>query len=108
MSLAARLKSLRLRKSQSLQEVADAVGASKAHIWDLESGRATNPTIELVTKLAKHFKVAVADIVGENPDSTSERSEDVALYRELKTLSDDDKETIRVLMNRLKQRSLGP
>ena len=35
MALAAKIKELRLKKGLSLQDLADAVGASKAHIWDL-------------------------------------------------------------------------
>jgi transcriptional regulator with XRE-family HTH domain len=102
MSLAAMLKRLRLRNRQSLQEVADAVGASKTHVWDLETGRSSNPSVELLTKLAKHFQVRIADLVGENPNASDEDADLVALYRELKELSDNDRETIRVLMQRLK------
>lgn len=65
MSLAAKLKELRGKSRQSLQDVADAIGASKTHIYDLETGRSTNPSIELLTKLATHFRVAIADLVGE-------------------------------------------
>ena len=102
MSLAAKLKDLRVRHRQSLQEVADAVGASKTHVWDLETGRSSNPSIELLTKLANHFKIRIADLVGENPEGVGEDGDLVALYRELKDLSQDDRETIRLLMSRLK------
>ena len=47
-------------------EVADAVGVSKAHIWELEKGRADNPSMSLVTRLADHFGVSVASLVGED------------------------------------------
>ena len=53
MSFASKLNRLRNNKRQTLQEVADAVGVSKTHIWELEKGRAGNPTIDLVIKLAK-------------------------------------------------------
>ena len=36
MSLGARLRELRIKKNRSLQNVADAVKASKAHIWEIE------------------------------------------------------------------------
>ena len=60
MSLANKLKELRLKKGQSLQQVADGVGVSKAHIWELERGSSTNPGLELLRKLAAHFSVTVA------------------------------------------------
>jgi transcriptional regulator with XRE-family HTH domain len=100
MAIGFRLKALRAKNRQSLQEVADAVGASKTHIWDLETGRSENPSIELLTKLAGHFRVSIADLVGENPNAEGESGELIALYRDLKSLSDTDRETIRVLMER--------
>lgn len=36
----------------SLQGVADAAGISKTHIWELERGRNTNPTIETIARVA--------------------------------------------------------
>ena len=39
---------------------------SKAHIWELEKGRADNPSMSLVTRLADHFGVSVASLVGED------------------------------------------
>jgi transcriptional regulator with XRE-family HTH domain len=102
MSLATKLKELRVRKKQSLQDVADAIGASKTHVWDLETGRSSNPSVDLLTKLATHFQVRIADLVGENPNAADEDQKHVALFRELKQLSDPDLETIRILMKRLK------
>ena len=39
MGLGVQITQLRLQKAESLQQVADAVGVSKAHIWELEKGR---------------------------------------------------------------------
>ncbi len=44
----------------------------------------------------------IADLVGENPNAADEDEKHVALFRELKQLSDPDLETIRLLMQRLK------
>ena len=104
MALAARMKELRIKKRKSLQEVADEVGASKAHIWDLETARAKNPSIELVTKLAKCFEVSVADLIGENPNGEDEQPRLVAMYRELKDLSDDDQKAIQTMMDHFRKR----
>ncbi|MGH6736738.1 MAG: helix-turn-helix domain-containing protein [Methyloceanibacter sp.] len=98
MSLGAKLKQLRLKNRESLQNVANAVGASKTHVWDLETGRSSNPSIELLTKLAEHFKVPIADLVGENPDAAGEDADVVAMYRDLKKLSPGERETIRILI----------
>lgn len=102
MAVGQKLKELRVKHRQSLQEVADAIGASKTHIWDLETGRSKNPSLELLTKIATYYRVSVADLVGENPDAEGEDTDLVALYRELKSLDVSDRETIRLLMERLK------
>jgi transcriptional regulator with XRE-family HTH domain len=65
MAIGERLKELRIGKGQSLQEVADAIGASKAHIWELESNRSTNPSLDLLRKLATHFSTTVAYLISE-------------------------------------------
>jgi transcriptional regulator with XRE-family HTH domain len=105
MALAAKLKNLRIRKGKSLNELAMEVGASKAHIWDLETGRAKNPTIDLLTKLASALGTSISELVGENPGGKEEPAEVLTMYRELKALEPEDLETIRIMMERLKKRS---
>jgi transcriptional regulator with XRE-family HTH domain len=107
MSLAAKLRELRIRKGMSLQQVADNVGASKAHVWDLETGKSTNPSLDLLKNLSRCFEVSVADLVGENPASDSEESEVVAMYRDLKELTPGDREALRVMMEHLKTKKGG-
>lgn len=107
MTLARRLHDLRLEHALSLQEVASAIGASRAYIWNLEKGRADNPSLEMIGKLAGLFRVRIADLVGENPAAADEDPEMVAMFRDLKQLDTRDRETIRVLMQQLKQRQQG-
>ena len=106
MSFATRLHDLRVAKRLSLQQVADKVGISKAHVWNLEKGQADNPSMELVVKLADLFRVRVADLVGENPDAPDEDPEMIAMFRDLKGLGEDDRELIKGLMEQLKNRRL--
>lgn len=104
MALGPKIKELRVKKKMSLQDVADAVEASKAHIWDLETDRAKNPSIELLTKLAKCFDVSVADLIGENPQAEGEDPQLVAMYRELKDLSPEDRKAIQSMMDHFRKR----
>lgn len=105
MSFATKLNQLRVAKRMSLQQVGDAVGISKAHVWNLEKRKAENPSMDLVVKLADLFQVRVADLVGENPDGEGEDPEIVAMFRDLKKLEKDDRDTIRLLMEEFKRRS---
>jgi transcriptional regulator with XRE-family HTH domain len=104
MALAAKLKELRVRKNKSLQDVATEVGASKAHIWDLETGRASNPTIDLLTKLSRCFDVSVAELIGETLPEGDEESGLIAMYRDLKQLSDADRQAIQGMMDHFRKR----
>lgn len=65
MGLAANLKKFRARKNKSLQEVADAVGVSKPHIWQLEKDADAKPSLELLKKLANYYKTSIAELIGE-------------------------------------------
>lgn len=102
MSIGARLKELRMKKNESLQGLADAVGASKAHIWEVERGGSKNPSMELLTKFADHFGVTVSFLVGET--LPEEQEELIVLYRDLKELEPADREAIRALMKRFKDK----
>jgi transcriptional regulator with XRE-family HTH domain len=104
MALADRIKTFRMRKRLSLQELADAAGVSKAHIWDLETARSKNPSIDLVTKLADKLGVAVTDLVGENPESDEEGSRALGMYRGLKELNDRDLDVIQQMIERLRSK----
>ena len=104
MALGEKIKDFRTRKNLSLQELADRVGASKAHIWELETGRARNPTLDLVTKLASCFGVGVADLIGENPNSATENPELVAMFRDFKGLNEDDRKTVQTMLDHFHKR----
>lgn len=103
MSLASRLKDLRIKSGQSLQQVADGVGVSKAHIWELESGKSTNPGVELLKRLAEHFKVTVGYFAGD-----AQLSDDPAVlqfFREMEGLSEEDLKVLRNMAAHLKGKS---
>lgn len=106
MSLGQKLKELRLRKGESLQQVADAVKASKAHIWELEMGTSKNPSVDLLSRLANHFEVRVASLVGENPEEGEDEGA-VVMYRDIKGLGGRDRQTIQDVINSLKKRKSG-
>lgn len=109
MGLGLKLGQLRLGHGQSLQEVADAVKVSKAHIWELEKERTDNPSMALVTRLADHFKVSIGYLIDE--DLTSPGADDtlVRMFRRAQELDPDDlmvvDEVMRSLLSRRKDRN---
>ena len=58
-----RLKSLRTAKKWSQYELAKRAGISRVHVRRLENGR-SDPTIGMVTRLAKVLGVPLATLLG--------------------------------------------
>ncbi len=104
MAFATKLKQLRVDTGSSLQQIADAIGVSKAHVWELETGKSRNPSFEVVVKLAKHFEKPISEFVGESPDDPDVDEEVLVLFRDLKDLLDDDRDLIKAFLDTLKKR----
>lgn len=108
MGLGWKIGQLRLNAKQSLQEVADAVKVSKAHIWELEKEHTENPSMSLVTRLADHFGVSIGYLIDE--DLTSPDADDtlVRMFRQAKELDPEDRfiidDMMQSLLKRRKQR----
>ncbi|WP_296710710.1 helix-turn-helix transcriptional regulator [Rhodoblastus sp.] len=99
MSLGSKLRELRTRKRESLQQLADAVGASKAHIWELETEKSTNPSLELLKKIAAHFTIQVSTLLEE------QETRDALIFgREFEGLTDDDKKLLWQMAERIAQK----
>jgi transcriptional regulator with XRE-family HTH domain len=104
MSMAVRIGRLRRRKDQSLQDVADAVGVSKAHIWELEKGRAQNPSIGLITRLADHFGVTLTYLVGEDVESPEADRDLQRMFRQAAKLDKREREILDDMVQSLLKR----
>ena len=101
MSLGLRVDDLRRKKGESLQDVADAVGVSKAHIWEIEKGRADNPSMALVSRLADHFGTSVAYLVGEDAASPDADPELQGMFRQAKKLDARERAIMAEMMKTL-------
>ena len=107
MHMGERLHSLRQKSGQSLQAVADAVGISKAHIWEMEKGHSKNPSFDLVRKLAKHFGVSINALVGEEEEPDADTLQIERIHRGLEDLSERDRAIVEETIRVMKARSEG-
>lgn len=105
MRLNERLFELRQRSKASLQSVADAVGVSKAHIWEMEKGRTANPSFELVQKLAAHFGVKPEVLTGTEDIPHPEQQQIDRIHRDLQTLSPRDRKIIEEMVKSMRPSS---
>ncbi|MEM1380750.1 MAG: helix-turn-helix transcriptional regulator [Pseudomonadota bacterium] len=107
MSLASKLRELRLKKGDSLQDVAEAIGVSKTHIWELEKARSNNPSTELLAKLADHFKVSIAALVGEDIEAAGGDENLMRMFRQAGQLSENDRAIIDDMIQSMLKRRGG-
>jgi transcriptional regulator with XRE-family HTH domain len=101
MNLGLRLATLRRKKGDSLQQVADAVGVSKAHIWELEKERTDNPSMALVTRLADHFGVSIDYLVGEAIESPDADTDLQRMFRQARQLDDRERKLLDSMLQSL-------
>ena len=95
-TFAAALKLLRLKRGESLQKAADAVGISKPHFWDLERGESKNPSKELLERIAMHYDTTVAYLIRE---SRLKEGQVGALFRDLEGMDASKLEMIRAIID---------
>jgi len=63
-ALGTRIKLLRELRDMTLQQVADAAGLTKSHIWELEQGKSVNPTVNAVWGISAALCVSPAMLLG--------------------------------------------
>ena len=90
MGIGARVAALRRNAKESLQDVADAVGVTRTHIWELEKGRSTNPSLAVIKGLADHFAVSIGSLVDEDIDADDADQRRSAMFRLAKEMDDAD------------------
>jgi transcriptional regulator with XRE-family HTH domain len=97
--LGIRLRQFREAKGLTLQQVADAVGCTKAYVWELEMREGQRPTAERLNAIAKLLGVTVQDLLGEPIGSVENPTpQDVAFFREYAGMSEDEKKRYREAM----------
>ncbi len=92
-----KLKQLRIDRKASLQDVADVIRLSKAHIWELEAGKVTNPGIQTIRKFAAFYNVSLGYLLDEDLSTVDE--ELVVICRNIQKLGKRDKKLLLGLMD---------
>jgi transcriptional regulator with XRE-family HTH domain len=97
-----------MAKGLSLQGLAEKVGASKAHIWELEQGNTKNPSLALLTELSRALGVSIKVLVGESDETGAEENPELSvLFRELRALQPSDLDLIKAMADKLRERQGG-
>lgn len=97
--LGKRLRQYREAKGLTLQQVADAVGCTKAYIWELEMREGQRPTAERLNAIAKTLGVTVLHLLGEPIGGIEDPSPaDAEFFREYAGMTDEEKARYREAM----------
>jgi transcriptional regulator with XRE-family HTH domain len=104
MGLGARIAELRRATGESLQDVADAVGVTKTHIWELERGRTSNPSVSVIKGLADHFKVSIASLVDEDIDAQDTNQQLARMFRQAGEIDPADLQVLDDMIQSFRKR----
>lgn len=72
MTLAENLKRIRLQKQLTQPQLAGAADVSKGYVYMLESGEMTNPSLDILRRIASVLDCTIADLSGEQQAGTSD------------------------------------
>ena len=78
-SMALAIQKRRKELGMSLDDVAKAAGTSKSHVWELEQGRAANPTIEMAMSLCRALSMSLNQLLGRDVSQPSLTEQELAL-----------------------------
>ncbi|RSK29270.1 helix-turn-helix domain-containing protein [Bacillus sp. HMF5848] len=67
-----RIKAYRIEKDMSLSELSQRAGIAKSYLSSIERNIQSNPSVQLLEKLANELDVTVHDLIGGNPHKLDE------------------------------------
>lgn len=103
MNFGTRLYRTRRRLGVPMQGAADAIGISKAHLWELETGRSANPKLDLLKRLADTYTVSIGYLVGEAEYDDNRQLK--VLFRSLRDLDADERQFIQEVIDLRRKRA---
>jgi len=68
--IGSRLKQLRLKRGLSINELSERAGVSKSYLSYIERGIQKNPSLQVLSRLAKTLDTNVEDLLGQNRDAS--------------------------------------
>ncbi|MAC77376.1 MAG: transcriptional regulator [Rhodobacteraceae bacterium] len=96
-----KLRKVRTDQKRTLEELAAAIGSSKAYVWQLENKSNAKPSAELLLKIAKFLRTSPEFFLDDEVDEPLVDHRSDALFRKFQKLSDDDKRYIERIVTGL-------
>lgn len=93
-----KIKKLRLDAGLTLEEVGRYLGSSKAYAWQLENKSQSNPSAEVVIRLARLFSVEPDFLILDDYKAQTDEHLEASFLHAYKSLSKRNKSTIRKIV----------
>ncbi len=99
------LRALRLRKSLTLDQLAEKSGSSKSYLWELENKDPPRPSAEKLGGIARALEVTVDYLMGSDTPEELQTAEDRAFFREYERMTPALKAKLREMRKLLDDKS---
>lgn len=96
-----KLRKARTAKKATLEDLAEAIGSSKAYVWQLENKKSAKPSADLLLKIANFLAVSPDFLLDDDREEQTEAQLDDAFFRTFRRLSESDKRYIHRIMTGL-------
>lgn len=100
-----KLRKARIARKATLEELAEAIGSSKAYVWQLENKKSAKPTADLLLKIANFLGAAPDFLLDDSQEEQNESQLEDAFFRKFQRLSESDKRYIDRIMTGLDDNS---
>jgi transcriptional regulator with XRE-family HTH domain len=100
-----KIRTLRLSKGLTLDQLAEKSGASKSYLWELENKDPPRPSAEKLGGIAKALGVTVDYLMGSDTPEELQTAQDKAFFREYERMSPALKAKIREMRKLLDDQS---
>ena len=94
-----KIRQIRVSNNKTLEEVAKALGTSKAYVWQLENKDLAKPSGELLLKIANLFAISPDFLLDDSAEAPNENQRQDAFFRKFSNLSEKDKLAIEKMMD---------
>ncbi len=96
-SIGKKIKKHRKQKKLTFETLAKLSKVSKSYLWELEHDN-SKPSAEILERIADNLSVTTSYLLNNNQGRLSEDDKDEVFYRDYKKLSEDQKGTMRALL----------
>ena len=100
-----KIRTLRLRRGLTLDQLAEKSGSSKSYLWELENKAPPRPSAEKLARIAKALEVTVDYFMGADTPEELLAAEDKAFFREYQRMSPELRAKLREIGKLLDDKS---